>query len=244
MQNMSDLALNYARQGFVVVRDAIPANHLRMLESQFLSLVEARGGRQFTSIDDTELAAFLGTNRELERTLYDEIRRYPWLVDFSKHESVACLVRELLGAEIGLMEKIPFRIDVPHVTRELAVWHQDFFYVRGNVDVVTAWIPMQDTPYERGCLMVMPGSHQLGALPHSASALGKRRYPSGIFERDVRYVEMNRGDVLLFSALMLHSSGVNISNGLRCSAQARFSRLSDPVDPSMGRLIELPSGVQ
>lgn len=223
-----------------MVRGAIPSDHIRTLESQFLGLVELRGGRSFKSIDDPALASFLAANRDLERTLYDEIRRYPWLVDFSKHEGITGMIRSILGTVIGLMEKIPFRIDIPHVTRELAVWHQDFFYVKGNTDVVTAWIPMQDTPFERGCLMVMPESHRLGALPHGGSALGKRNYPDGIFERPVQYVEMLRGDVLLFNALMLHSSGVNISNSLRCSVQARYSRASDPVDPSMGRFIELP----
>jgi phytanoyl-CoA hydroxylase len=242
VQPIDNLVESYAQDGFVLARAVIPAGHLQTLESQFLGLVQAKGGRAFPAIDDPSLAAYLAEDRELERTLYDDIRRYPWLAEFSMHEAIAAHVRSFLGPEIGLLEKIPFRIDIPNVTRELAVWHQDFFYVKGNSSTVTAWIPLQDTPYERGCLMVMPGSHRLGALPHDGSALGKRHYPTGVFQREIRYVEMRRGDVLFFNALMLHSSSVNISDRLRCSVQARFSRMSDPVDPSMGRLLELPKG--
>ena len=69
------------------------------------------------------------------------------------------------GFIFPIRSKIPLRFDLPGVSRELAIWHQDYWYVKGNVDVVTAWVPMQDTPYELGCVMVMPGSHKLG--PHA-----------------------------------------------------------------------------
>jgi ectoine hydroxylase-related dioxygenase (phytanoyl-CoA dioxygenase family) len=146
-------------------------------------------------------------------------------------------VRDLLGAPIGLLQKIVLRIDLPLVTRELAVWHQDHFYVKGNRRIVTAWIPLQDTSYREGCLMVMPGSHELGYLPHTNEALGKRHYPTGIFERPVRYVEMRRGDALMFHALMLHSSSVNLSEHARLSIQARYTLLGEPTDPGMGGVI-------
>src|SRR5690606_4704806 len=102
---------------------------------------------------------------------------------------------------------------------------------------VTAWIPLQDTSFIEGCLLVMPGSQELGVLAHDRLVLGKRHFPSGIFERDVRYIEMKRGDLLLFNSLLLHSSGVNLSDHARLSVQARYSRMKDPTDPSMGAVI-------
>jgi len=171
--------------------------------------------------------------------LYDGIRLFPWLKEFSLSPAITQGVTALLGDRVGLMEKIVFRIDLPGVTRELAVWHQDFFYVKGNEQIVTAWIPLQDTAYENGCLMVMPGSSRLGPLDHDRKILGKRHFPSNIFERDVRYVPMKRGDLLFFNALMLHSSGVNISDRVRFSVQARYSPLDLPTDPGMGRLIPI-----
>lgn len=227
----------YRRDGFLLLRDAIPTWVLDDLERKFLGLVEDWGGRRFESAQSEALAQLLLENRELERKLYDGIRSLPWLVEFSRCADVCTPVSELLGEPAGLMSKIPFRIDLPGVTRELAVWHQDYRYVRGNTEIVTAWIPLQDTPYVRGCLMVMPGSHGMGILDHDMEVLGKRHFPSGIFGREVRYVEMQRGDLLLFHALLLHSSGLNMSSTVRLSVQARYSAISAPTDPSMGQVI-------
>jgi phytanoyl-CoA hydroxylase len=227
----------YRRDGFLLIPSALSGVVIDRLEDSFLELVEAWGHRRFPAAQSEDLAQFLLDNRELERKLYDGIRDYPWLTEFGACREIAGPVSDLLGEPVGLMSKIPFRIDLPGVTRELAVWHQDYRYVRGNVDIVTAWIPMQDTPYERGCLMVMPGSHELGVLDHDREVLGKRHYPSGVFEREVRYVEMRRGDLLLFNALLLHSSGLNMSPTARLSIQARYSALSAPTDPAMGQVI-------
>ncbi len=227
----------YRRDGFLLIRGALPSAALDRVEGEFLGFVEAWGGRRFDSAQSADLARFLLGNRELERKLYDGIRDFPWLAEFGKSREIAEPVAELLGEPAGLMGKIPFRIDLPGVTRELAVWHQDYRYVLGNTEIITAWIPLQDTPYVRGCLMVMPGSHGMGILDHDMNVLGKRHFPSGIFEREVRYVEMQRGDLLLFHALLLHSSSLNMSPTARLSIQARYSALSAPTDPSMGHVI-------
>lgn len=227
----------YGRDGFLLIRGAVPSAAIDRLEWEFLRLVEEWSGRHFESSQSEDFSRFLLDNRELERKLYDGVRQFPWLAEFSKFADIAQPVSELLGESAGLLSKIPFRIDLPGVMRELAVWHQDYRYVGGNTEIITAWIPLQDTPYARGCLMVMPGSHGMGILDHDMEVLGKRHYPSGIFGREVRYVEMQKGDLLLFHSLLLHSSGLNMSPTVRLSIQARYSALSAPTDPSMGQVI-------
>ncbi len=87
--------------------------------------------------------------------------------------------------------------------------------------------------------MVMPGAHALGILDHDMEVLGKRHFPSGIFEREVRYIEMQKGDLLLFHSLLPHSSGLNMSATVRLSVQARYSALSMPIDIAMGEVIPI-----
>lgn len=183
----------YQQDGFLLIRQALPSVAVEQVEAEFLGLVEKWGGRRFDSVQSKDLAQFLLENRELERKLYDEIRHFPWLVEFGRSAEIAQPVSQLLGERAGLMAKIPFRIDLPGVTRELAVWHQDYRYVQGNTEIITAWMPLQDTPYARGCLMVMPGSQSMGILDHDMEVLGKRHFPSGVFGREVRYIEMQKG---------------------------------------------------
>lgn len=234
--NMDD----YLERGFAVVRSAVPHDTIDRLLSNFLALVAQVGGRSFDAAHSPGLANFLNTRKDIQSKVYDDIRKPSWLTEFSMAPGIIDAAREILGPDIGLFRKIPFRIDAPLETEQFAVWHQDYYYVRGNMDVVTAWVPMQDTIYLNGCLAVMPGSHKLGPLDHDMQVLGKRHYPSNVFDREVRYVEMNKGDVLLSHSCLLHSSGLNLSDSIRFSLQARYTRLGDPVDPGMGGVIPLP----
>ncbi|MEX2103819.1 MAG: phytanoyl-CoA dioxygenase family protein, partial [Bacilli bacterium] len=45
--------------------------------------------------------------------------------------------------------------------------HQDFYYIKDDpMTMVAAWIAMEDVDVENGCLWVIPGTHNLGLLPH------------------------------------------------------------------------------
>lgn len=235
--------MNYEEDGYVVLRNAVSARVLDDLDANVTRLVREWTGQNVGSTRTKAFADLLLSDRELERRLYNEVRTFDWLPSFSSDEGLTAAVSTIMGPKFGLFSKIPMRFDLPAVIRELAVWHQDYWYVKGNVDVVTAWIPLQDTAYNLGCLMVMPGSHKLGALNHDGEALGKRHFPTNVFDRQVRYVEMKRGDILLFNSLLLHSSGMNIADTARLSVQARYTPLDGAVDPGMGTVIPLSAKV-
>jgi ectoine hydroxylase-related dioxygenase (phytanoyl-CoA dioxygenase family) len=230
----------YRKAGFVLARRALRPAVLDGLEEAILALLTKLCGKRFASTRAADFAIFLLDHREIERQLYDEVRALPVLEHFCLSEAITARAAELLDGPIGLLAKIPVRIDLPNTIRELAVWHQDYHYVRGNEEIVTAWVPLQDTRFVHGCLMVMPGSHKLGVLKHDTEI---RHFPSTIFEREVRYVEMERGDLLFFSSLLLHSSGLNLSDRARLSIQARYSPLSESTDPAMGTLTPVVSRV-
>jgi ectoine hydroxylase-related dioxygenase (phytanoyl-CoA dioxygenase family) len=203
-----------------------------------MGLVREVTGQPFTDPNGADLVEFYNQRPDIESRVYSEIRRYPWLETFSRHDRIVQPVAELLGTPLGLFRKIPFRIDMPHWTEELAHWHQDFHYVKGNTGVVTAWIPLQDTTFLNGCLSIMPGSHRLGPLAHDL-VVGKKRVPSTIFGNPIRMVEMRKGDLLLFNSLLLHSGNLNLSPGIRYSVQARYTRLDDALDEGMGGVVPL-----
>ena len=235
--------MSYETDGYLLLRGAVSTELLDDLDGKVVSLLKEWTGQNVGSTSTKAFADLLLSDRELERRLYDGVRTYDWLPSFSADHNLTAAVSKLMGPKFGLFSKIPMRFDLPAIIREMAVWHQDYWYVKGNVDVVTAWVPMQDTPYSLGCLMVMPGSHKLGSLNHDGEALGKRHFPTGVFDREVRYVEMKRGDALLFNSLLLHSSGMNVSETARLSIQARYTALDAPVDPAMGSIISLSTKV-
>ncbi len=227
---------SFNQNGYVVLPGQIPTEVLDRFEAQFLSMVpwENPGGTRgefFTKVTLKE--------RGLEQHLYAEVRHYPYLLELCSDPSVTQAVGSILQKPFGVLSKIPLRIDLPLVTRELAVWHQDQHYVRGNLETITAWIPLQDTGFKEGCLMVMPGSHKLGPVDHDVLVLGKRHYPTQHLNRYAQYVPIRRGDLLLFHSCLLHSGNLNLSDTVRLSVQARYTPLGLETDPAMGKVIAL-----
>lgn len=224
----------FLEQGYVVLPGAVSEKALMGFEQGFLSLVKQETGVGLENMHDPGLVQLLESNRDYERVLYDRIRAYPWLSELCLSPDMVAPVEITLGESSVLLSKLILRIDLPGVTRELAVWHQDQHYVGGSLDIVTAWLPLQDTGYKEGCLMVMPGSHRQGPKVHDNTVLEKRHFPSGIFDMEVRYQQMMRGDLLLFHSCLLHSSSLNISDRIRFSIQARYCPESGESEKSMG----------
>jgi phytanoyl-CoA hydroxylase len=98
--------------------------------------------------------------------------------------------------------------------------HQDnAFFCMEPADVVTCWLPVSFARKENGCLYYYVGSHRLGNLEHLPegnlgasmcipdvllSNTGKKFHKS--------YIELELGDCVIHSALVIHGSQANKSN--------------------------------
>lgn len=236
MNNTEDFFSN----GYVLKKNLIESSELSEIENDCLNIVNKKYRTEFQCLDSRQFTDFICGNREAERYLYEEMRKEKSLYKVATLKKITDIVSTILGSKnITLLEKIPFRIDCPMVMRELAVWHQDIFYVKGCPDTITVWIPLFDVSFKEGCLMIMPKSHTEGIIEHNINILEKKFYPESIFGNEVRYVEMKRGDALFFHSQLLHSSGNNISDRIRYSIQARYIRASAKSDPAMGKRLDI-----
>lgn len=106
--------------------------------------------------------------------------------------------------------------------------HQDQpFFPHDNDSMIAAIIHFDNAPLEKGCVRVVPGSHKLGAIEHVKEGgwhLPLDKYP---LESSVA-CEAEAGDVLFFSYLTIHGSGVNVSNEARTTL---LVQMRDPLDP-------------
>jgi ectoine hydroxylase-related dioxygenase (phytanoyl-CoA dioxygenase family) len=210
----------YIDAGFVLARGLLEQDDFLAVEQ----IVIKKIGKHFkpiSSLNDPDWVTYSVNNPECVTKLYDEMRDHEVFMELGKSDKIVHIVRQLIR-EPELYRKVPFRIDVPFEIKELAFWHQDDFYVQGNDEELTAWIPLFDTRVQHGALTIMPRSQKLGRVPHTLS-VGKKSLPVGVYHNEVRYVEMSRGDVLFFSPLLLHSSSLNISDQIRYSIQLRYT---------------------
>lgn len=210
----------FHRHGFVVWRSCLSNELLTSIEDLITAGVRA-WVPEAEGPNDPKWVKRAQENPSFVAALYDQLRDSPELLMIGKRLGTFPLVTSLVKNTV-IYKKIPLRIDVPFESKELAFWHQDHHYVKGNQNEITLWVPLFDCTYFDGCLMVMPGSHKLGAIDHAVE-VGKKQIPPSIFSHPVKYLEINRGDALIFHTLLLHSGSLNISEQIRYSIQFRYS---------------------
>lgn len=222
----------YKDQGYCLVRGLLSTDCFRSIEYSALQLI-AKNYKAIGDLNDREWVVHATENSACVTKIYDEMRDNDTLIELGKRSCITEIVRNLIQSPM-LYGKIPFRIDVPLATRELALWHQDDFYVNGSDQELTVWIPLYNVSVLQGPLQVMPRSHKNGKIPHNIK-IGKKYIPSSHYDNEIRLVEMNRGDALFFSSFLLHSSSLNISDVIRYSIQLRYTTaLNAPSDKMKG----------
>lgn len=99
-------------------------------------------------------------------------------------------------------------------------WHQDYaFFPHTNFDLIACGIALDDSDTENGCLLVIPGSHQIGLLNHRdarGTFVGKITDTDDAFhpERAVP-IELKAGDMSIHHVMAVHGSMRNSSTRSR-----------------------------
>jgi ectoine hydroxylase-related dioxygenase (phytanoyl-CoA dioxygenase family) len=105
--------------------------------------------------------------------------------------------------------------------------HQDYdYFPHDSNTMMAAIIHFDDAPLERGCVRVYPGSHKLGPLGQSHQGgwhLSFEEYPI----EKATPCPAEAGDVLFFSYLTIHGSGINESSEARTTL---LVQMRDPED--------------
>ena len=109
--------------------------------------------------------------------------------------------------------------------------HQDYpYFPHENHTMIAATIHFDDAPIEKGCLRVVPGSFKNGPYDHihkGGSHLPTEQYPV----EQATPCPAEAGDVLFFSYLTIHGSGLNTSDQPRTTL---LIQMRDPSDKPMG----------
>ncbi|MBD3918613.1 phytanoyl-CoA dioxygenase family protein [Paenibacillus sp. PR3] len=132
-----------------------------------------------------------------------------------KHAIVRGALAQLMGMEAVCVQSMYFYKE-PGSPGQAS--HQDYYYIKNDpMTMIAAWTAMEDLiDVETGCLWVMPGTHKLGLLPHGAVKDIEENEAwtdetEGVDTSRQIPVIMEKGDILFFSELLIHSSKKNRS---------------------------------
>lgn len=142
------------------------------------------------------------------------------------NDRVTAPVSQLIGPNIQLHHTKMF-IKPPEKGSPFPMHQDQPYFPHDRHSMVAAIIHFDDAPIEKGCVRVVPGSHKLGPLDHISEGgwhLPLSEYP---IESAVP-VPAKAGDMLIFSYLTIHGSGINVSSEARTTL---LIQMRDPEDP-------------
>ena len=115
-------------------------------------------------------------------------------------------------------------------------WHQDAVYwPLTPARTVSAWLAIDDTDRENGCMQVIPGSHCRGPLALRESDAAEQNVLAATVIDVEQYgdpvcFELQAGEISLHSDMLLHSSEPNRSNRRRCGLTIRYANTAVTAD--------------
>lgn len=230
----------YREQGFLLLRNFFDKEELDTVRSEAkqIFLIQLRKNNLIESFDiseqefETKLYALF--EKDFQQIVYcgKQAQHLISLHRLSLSESILEVLKEL-GLEFPVINVRPtIFFNSPRLGKRVVDWrkpaHQDFRTTQGSLDSTIVWVPLIDIDKSLGALEIVPESHKLGLLDYTV----QNDYHSLAedAEEGLRFVpvEVERGDALFFSTLLVHRSGNNTSGSVRWSCHFRYNNLLEP----------------
>ncbi len=178
--------------------------------------------------------------------LADLGRKSPACAEFLRHPVLMDLARQMIGpaADVPWPQAV-IKPPSKQVSNSFA-WHQDNYYAAHGSHVKNwdrqrlldlsngymCWVAVTRTTVANGTLWVLPGRHRSGFLPHVRDEQ-RHEWVCQIDDSAKRAVELQPGQMLVFTGLTPHSSGANTTTDeTRMAYQFGFVRPGTSTVPS------------
>jgi ectoine hydroxylase-related dioxygenase (phytanoyl-CoA dioxygenase family) len=218
----------FEKQGYLLLRSFFPTEIIQKVRNAVVSVLEDEQWGTYKEGIFHAIAPARRINSPAFHACIAKIMAKEIVHELADTPSLQSFLSELLGEKVYAHPRKMARITFPHdfEPNDRIPPHQDLFYVKGEQDTFTAWIPLGDYPPELGGLLVSPGTHKMGLLPTKANDEGRfgcnavEDILSGLQWYQAHY---HVGDVLIMHGLTLHQSGYNKTQQFRLSLDCRFS---------------------
>lgn len=212
----------FARDGYVHLAGVVSAGELAEIETvydRFLRREIEVAGKDFCDMAG-------GYERPVEEFSVANVmlpRRYfpPWQ-DNVYERRVASIAEQLCGPDM-VLDYDQLLAKPPHKEDAVFAWHQDLAYWIDTEDTrtATAWLAVDDSTIENGCMSFVPGSHREPQLRAHRPLHGDRDRSHTLVadvdeeQDELRPVPIRRGDVTVHHERVIHGSRGNHSAGWR-----------------------------
>ena len=225
--------------GFMVIHNALDQRAIEAGRAGIRDLILRR------DLDNIMVESVVGErfDRLTDDSRLDSVRKMMPVIDYdprlkalSEHAELSAVLERIMGEPPALSQDMAM-LKPPRIGREKP-WHQDmaYFDFPSDTTIVGAWIALDEAVPKNGCMMVIPGSHHEGPMPHWT------RRDWQICDSDVQLgritaVPLPPGGCLLFHCLLHHGTPPTRSHRRRWALQFHYRpRSAKPLPNSDLRL--------
>jgi phytanoyl-CoA hydroxylase len=226
----------YSRNGLVVVKSFFSPQEIDAVRKEakdIFALQIRKNGIEFDPASESSFEkalytlfrqnynAFLGSARAAQQMLS--------LFTLTCNDKILDLLSTLGLSKPVLCVKPILYFNSPHLAKKEGHYktpaHQDWRSMQGSLNSIVIWIPLIDMTKEIGAVEFIRGSH-LNGLAESQPDEWYRHIESKNLEESAFFAaEVQKGDLVAFSAFTIHRSGNNVTDRIRWSMHVRFNDL-------------------
>lgn len=202
-------------EGFCILDDAFDPGELREVSAEFNRVWR----------EDVAAAEVKGLPRQIElaklRPFIGQVHaRSAACEAFVRHPTYLELCRRLIGPDADLYYNQA--VIKPPSRGKAFGWHQDTQYIITEpLEYITCWTPVTRATVDNGTIWILPGEHRKGLLPHVWSDEANEWQCQTDLSWKVPVV-LRPGQLAVFSSLLPHASGPNVSDEVREAYVVQF----------------------
>ncbi len=188
----------YHEQGYLIIRNFISDEKVEQLRLRYHSLRKKLSEASNIQYEDYERE--ISQVRDIWK--FDDDYRRLLLED-----EIARAVPQFFANKSGrlLHDHI---IHKPKGNNGIVPWHQDYTYWPvDQSNGLSFWIPLEDLDEQSGVLEVIPKSHSKGEEAPVDFINNQKQFP----KNDIRFLTVNKGDLVVLHSLTWHRTSENIS---------------------------------
>ena len=212
----------YRNNGYIHVRGLLSAEEAAFYRAELHAIAERQGS------NDATWSSVKGSGTSITHS-HDVHFRSAAITRLLVDDRLTGVAQDIIGPNVQLHHNKMF-IKPPERGSPFPM-HQDFpYFPHERHSMIAVILHFDDAPEEKGCVRVYPGTHKLGPL----EAVGDDHHlPEEIYPiAGATPLPARAGDAIFMSYLLVHGSGVNVSDEPRTTL---LIQMRDPEDPPLTR---------
>jgi ectoine hydroxylase-related dioxygenase (phytanoyl-CoA dioxygenase family) len=208
----------YARDGFVIVENLLPADEVSALQQRL---------HDYTHGDHPTEKLRIQVEPRVQRGELqvehpgDGIRKIDGLVEgddlyngLGKHPNIIGVMKQILGEDVKMFRNA-LLLKPPEVGSQKGMHQDSPYWPIEPMSLCSCWFAIDTATVENGCMGVLSGGHKSGALPHT-HVTDDFVVEEGAYSLDeIVMAPVEAGGGLFFHSLLPHYTAPNLSDSWR-----------------------------